>query len=191
MIQLLLPMNDLTKAVRSGCALLAFLALGTMTSCGRDNQMSDYIQTVKSGINSLPWPKEMEALFGEGDHFITHYGFKPGPKEWTTEVFFGGRYTLSLKVDVDVDYKTQTIKTSVSTPKFYLFEVGSVQRGARGVEGADISNQWILDEAKWKKLVQAKGDWSVLEIPVKTNSPVQDFDEYVRGLRAPVVKIPH
>src|SRR5207248_6442046 len=128
------------------------------------------------------------ALFGEGDHFITHYGFKPGPKEWTTEVFFGGRYTLSLKVDVDVDYKTQTIKTSVSTPKFYLFEVGSVQRGARGVEGADISNQWILEEGTWKKLVQAKRDGSAVERPVRTKSTVEDFDAYARGWRAPVVK---
>jgi len=184
-------MNEAVNVIRSGCTLILFVALAAMTSCGADKQMNDYIQTVQSGIKTLPWPKQMEALFGDGDHFITHYGFSPGPKEWTTEVFFGGRYTLALKVDVEIDYKAQTIKTNVSSPKFYLFEVGSLLRGAKGVEGADISKQWILDEEKWKKLVQAKGDWSAIGIPVKTNSPVPEFDEYVKGLRAPRVRIPH
>ena len=65
--------------------------------------MSDYIQTVKSGLETLPWPKEREALFGEGDHFVTDYGSSSGAKEWNTEVFFAGRYTLTLQVDVDID----------------------------------------------------------------------------------------
>ena len=162
-----------------------------MRSCRRDNQMSDYIQTVKSGINSLPWPKEMEALFGEGDHFITHYGFSPGPKEWHTDIFFGGRYELALQVDVEIDYEKNLVKTNTSPPKFYLSEVESLIRKPNRPVGAKIAHEWILDEAKWKKLVQSKGDWSAIGIPVKTNSPIPGFDEYVNGWRAPVVKIPH
>src|SRR2546422_65055 len=125
--------------------LFVMLGAGTLTSCGGD-KMSEYVQTMKSGLTTLPWPKEMEALFGDGDHFITHYGFSPGPKQWNTEVFFGGRYTLTLQVDVDIDYQKHLVLTNVSPPKFYLFEVGSLVRGPRGVEGADISAQWVLDE---------------------------------------------
>lgn len=153
--------------------------------------MNDYIKTVQSGISTLPWPKQMEKLFGEGDHFIVHYGFSPGPKEWQTEVFFYGRYTMALVVDVDIDYTTHLVKTNVVSPKFYLHEVSDVIHGPRGVEGANFDGQWILDETKWNELVQAKGDWSAIGIPVKTNSPVPGFDEYVKGVRAPRVKVPH
>jgi len=68
----------------------------------------------------------MEALFGEGDHFITHYGFSPGPKQWNTEVFFGGRYTLTLQVDVTIDNQKHLVLTNVTAPKFYLVEAGSL-----------------------------------------------------------------
>jgi hypothetical protein len=186
-------MTNITTPIRSGYILALLLTIGILASCGRCKQdtMSDYIQTVKSGLDTLPWPKEMEALFGEGDHFVTHYGFSPGPKKWNTEIFFGGRYTLTLQVDVDIDYKGHTIRSNVAPAKFYLWEVGALIRGARGVEGADIAGQWIFDEAKWKRLVQAKGDWSAIGIPVNTNSPIEGFDDYVKGCRSPRVNIPH
>ena len=161
-------------------------------SCGSHNEMNAYIQTVQSGIKTLPWPKQIEKLLGESDHFITHYGFDADPKEWNTEVFFGGRYRLTLQVDVEIDYKNHLIKTNVSAPKFYLFEAGAIRRNAkRDVEGVDISGQWIFDQTQWNKLVEAKGDWSVLGIPVKTNSPLPGFEEHVNRARAPRVRIPH
>jgi hypothetical protein len=171
-------------------AVLAVL-LGITASCGIGGAMSDYVKTVQSGIARLPWPKEMETLFGDSDHFITHYGFSPGPKIWTSEVFIYGRYRLSMQADVEIDYENNLVKTNVGPAKFYLFETGSIIHGPRGVEGANIVGQWIFDEAKWDKLVQSKGDWSLLGIPVKTNSPVPEFDAYVSLERAPVVKIPH
>jgi hypothetical protein len=168
--------------------LFLLLVVGTIASCGEGTSMSDYVETAQSGIKTLPWPKEMEQLFGDGDHFITHYGFSPGPKEWNSEVFFGGRYTLTLQVDVVIEGRT--VAKSISPPKFYLSEVEKVVVDNGGA-GANFSGQWVLDEAQWKKLVQAKGDWSVIGIPVKTNSPVPGFENYVKGLRAPRMKIPH
>jgi len=96
-----------------------------------------------------------------------------------------------MQADVEIDYENNLVKTNVGPAKFYLFETGSIIHGPRGVEGANIVGQWIFDEAKWDKLVQSKGDWSLLGIPVKTNSPVPEFDAYVSLERAPVVKIPH
>src|SRR6266481_3389857 len=119
-------MKNVTTPIRSGDILALILTIGVLASCGgcKQDTMSDYIQTVKSGLDTLPWPKEMEALFGEGDHFVTHYGFSLGPNKWNTEIFFGGRYTLTLQVDVDIDYKGDTIRSNVSPAKFYLWEVG-------------------------------------------------------------------
>ena len=132
----------------------------------------------------------MEALFGDGDHFITHYGMGSGPKEWNSEVFFQGRYVLTLQVDVAINYWNNEVEKIVSSPKFYLVEVDSTVRENVGT-GANSLNGWEFDEAKWKKLLQAKGDWSAIGINVRTNDPVVGFEDYVKGLRAPRIKIPH
>lgn len=88
------------------------LILGVFISCG--DPMSDYVKTVQSGIAKLPWPKQIENLLGDADHFITHYGFSPGPKEWQTDVYFYGRYELTMVVNVDIDYGKHIVKTNVA-----------------------------------------------------------------------------
>lgn len=179
-------MKIVVKSVLQRRLFALLLVLIAFTGC-RD-EMANYKHTIRSGLTTLPWPKQMEALFGEGDHFITHYGFSPGPKEWNTEIYFGGRYSLTLHVEVEIDDKKNIIKEAVSPPKFYLFEVKSLKRLDHTFE-ADYSGQWVLDEAQWIKLVAAKGDWSALGIPVKKNSPLPDFDEFVKVVRAPRMQV--
>ena len=184
---------------------LLLAAACVMTSCGNNNQtannsansnqggndqMSDYIKTHQSGLKVLPWPLQMEALFGRGDHFITHYDFSPGPKTWNTNIFFGGRYEITLQVDVDIDYANHAVKGAVSEPKFYIAEVESLELHPNGSYSAFYSNNWVLNEGQWNKLVAAKGDWSVLGIPIKpSDPPIPGFDGYAKGWSAP--KIPH
>ena len=160
--------------------------------CGCGQTEKDYIQTTRSGIGSLPWPKQMEALFGDADHFITHYGMASGPRPWNTVVYFGGRYELALQVDVEINYRTHKIVKAVSPPKFHLSEIGSLIRNkANQVEGADIAKNWVVDEVQWNQFVQANGDWSVIGITVRTNDPIPGFDEYVKGWRSLLIKVPH
>ncbi|MBI3876542.1 MAG: hypothetical protein HY300_11440 [Verrucomicrobia bacterium] len=168
-------------------AVPLLLVLSALAAC--HDKMTDYKQTVRSGIATLPWPKEMEAMLGEGDHFITHYGFSPGPKEWNTEIYFDGRYRFTMQVDVEIDYKKHVVEKSTSPPKFYLSEIGSLTRENGKVVGAKIADQWDLDETKWRKLVEAHGDWSAIGVPVKKGSPILGFDEYVKGWRAPRVQV--
>ena len=168
------------------------IAVSCIVSCGPRRTMNDMIKTTQSGIDSLPWPRQMESLFGEGDHFITHFGFESGPRTWNTVVYFGGRYELALQVEVEINYSKNKVGKVVSSPTFYLWEVGStIRNSANRVEGANVSKDWKFDEIAWKKLVEAKGDWSAIDIPIKANEPVAGFEDYVKGQRAPVVKIPH
>jgi hypothetical protein len=155
-----------------------------------ESQLKDYKETVRSGIKARPWPKEMEALFGEGDHFITHYNFSPGPKTWNTEVFFGGRYELTLQVDVEIDYKKRTVVKVVTPPSFNLREVEHVQIDPSGLPTAFYSNDWTFDEARWKRLVVSGGDWLQIGILLKSNT-VPGFDQYEKAMRAPRVQVSH
>jgi hypothetical protein len=172
---------------------LALIALaGLVASCGpsANTQLSDYKATVLSGIKVLPWAKEMETLFGEGDHFITHYNFSPGPKTWNTEIFFGGRYELTLQVDVEIDYKQRLVVRTVTSPRFYLREIDSIQIAPSGHVAGSYSNDWTFDEVRWKKLVASGGDWSQIGISIKSNA-VPGFDQHVKAMRAPRVQVPH
>jgi len=70
----------------------------------------------------------METLFGEGDHFIVHYGSSSGAGPWQTVVFFYGRYTLTLEVDIEIDNIHHALQNPFSgPPHFYLNEVASIQ----------------------------------------------------------------
>ncbi|SRR5258706_3553861 len=182
------------KTTASGVTTIALIvALSLLNSCSPNlqSQVKDYKATIRSGIKVLPWPKEMETLFGDGDHFITHYNMSPGPKTWNTEVFFGGRYVLTLQVDVEVAYSKREVGKVVGTPMFFLHEVESVAIGPTGAYDTRFSRNWNFGEAKWKTLVSTKGDWSSIGIKVKTNSPVENFDYYVKHLRAPRIQVPH
>ena len=174
--------NFLCRGRNIGLFLLALF----MTSC---NRMADYKRTVRSGLVTLPWPSQMEALFGEGDHFVVHYGFDSEPKEWQTVVYFGGRYQLGMAVDVAIDYTNKTIVKATTPAKFYLWELGKVETLPDGRVSTDFGGGWELDEAQWSKLVAAKGDWSVLGISLKKNDPVPGFDDYVKGEREPRVRV--
>jgi hypothetical protein len=152
--------------------------------------MNDYVQTVQSGIKMLPWPRQMEELFGDSDHFILYYGTAGEQKIWHSRVYFYGRYSLTMETTVEIDDKSKTIRNFAGPPKFYLHEVKSVEVD-RGRVTTSFSDQWVLDEAQWKKLVAAKGNWSVIGIILRTNEPVPGFDAYVKGQRDPIEKIPH
>jgi hypothetical protein len=169
------------------------LIIALVTSCGDfgGKGMDHYVETMQSGFKILPWPNQMEALYGEGDHFITHYGFSDGPKTWQTVVSFYDRYTLTMAVDVNIDYGAHKLTPFVGHPKFYLQEVKSVEIPAGGGVDVNFANECFLDEEQWKKLVASGGDWSKLGIPVKTNSPVPGFEAHVKAFREPLVKIPH
>src|SRR3954467_13072520 len=99
------------RAARLG---IFFLSLVFMASCGSRTSETDYIRTVQSGIRMLPWPSQMEALFGEGDHFLIQYRNERNPKEWQSRVFLYGMYELTMTVEVNIDWQRRTIKKIIS-----------------------------------------------------------------------------
>lgn len=169
------------------------VVIGTAALCGcsQGNTMSNYVQVMQSGIMHLAWPKEMETLFGEGDHFITHYNRSSGPKLWNSVVFFGGRYVLSLQVPVEIDYSSNRVHRTAGSPKFYLNELEMISIDSNGLVSATISRQSVINEDKWSQLVKNRGDWAVIGIKVQTNAPLSEFSKYVQAQRKPRVRIPH
>jgi hypothetical protein len=42
---------------------------------------------------------------------------------------------------------------------------------------------------KWKKIYEAKGDFSVIGVDLKTDAPVTNFEAYVRKASDPIIHI--
>ena len=86
--------------------------------------IDDYFATHHSAKTRLPVAVEFESLFpGETDHFVTQYGFNryvgDRTNTWNSEAYFAGRYSLTMQVEVVVDYKDNSVMRA-GTPKFYL-----------------------------------------------------------------------
>jgi hypothetical protein len=88
-------MNIVNRRFIYGRIFALLLALTAFTACG--DEMDEYKQTVRSGLVALPWPSEMAALFGDADHFITHYGFSPVRKSGIQKFILAGAIGLRCR----------------------------------------------------------------------------------------------
>lgn len=150
--------------------------------------MTDYRAAHLSAKQSLPIAVQMEELFGDADHFITHFGFS-GEKSntWNTEVFFDGRYRLTMQVEIVIDYKKNTFVPS-DDYKFYLIEVKQLKVRDGKVDGAKLGQNYRFSAEDWEKVYARGGDFSAIGIELR-DEPLPRFDEYVQSWRRPRIPI--
>lgn len=152
-----------------------------LSSTGGVN-IAGYTTAVRSGAKVLPIAVEMETLFPTADHFITHYGFDSAPKTWNTEVFFGGRYSLTMQIDVEIDYDQSQLTRAVTKPVLVLLEYKRVDLLADGRAQITFGRQEHLTADQWQKLYNANGDCKVLDLTL-VPTPVNGFEEAVSQIR--------
>ena len=140
---------------------------------------------VKDGFTKIPQAGEIEDLLGEADHFISYSG--SGEKQdWNTEVYFAGRYRLTMQVGVKVDRSLSKIVEVIGEPKFRLGETTRVEVDLGGSVRAFSDEPCQHAEfgvTEWNKVVQAKGDFSVVGVAIKKRQPVPNFEQFVEAMR--------
>jgi hypothetical protein len=155
--------------------VLASAAAGCGTS-GRD----DYARTVASAIGTEPNVRSFDALFPNGEHFISYFTGLAGQPLWNSKAGLYGRYVLTMQFDVALDRKAGTL-TASGQPEFHLVEVESITALPDG--RAEIRygpTQEQFGPVEWRKLVESGGDLSVLGIDVKKEQPVAGFEAHWR-----------
>ena len=159
-------------------------------SCGqpRTFNMKNYTQAVKSGFKKIPEAMQVEQLFGEADHFISYSG-PYVPQEWNTEVFFYGRYELTMQVQVKTNSAFSEVTEVVGEPKFYLHEVKEIRGADAGEARYNGSGQRTFGLTEWKKIYNAKGDFSVIGITIHKDQPVDNFDRFAKGVKEPRIRV--
>ncbi len=166
---------------------ISLLHMTLLASCGLAHM--GHREAVISGLKLIEPAKQMEELFGDSDHFITHYGMQDGPLTWNSEVHFGGRYSLTMQVKVQVDYEQNKVIGETEAPRFFLREIEEVSLidGGRHLARIGMNKNFGIDE--WRKVVEAQGDLSVIGIELNEQE-VEHFESFVRGVRRPRDRIP-
>ncbi len=152
---------------------------------GASNELDCHEKVVRQGLESLILPEEVNSLFGAGnvDHFISKIGSKKQIPVWHSVTYFAGRYRLLLQVPISIDYEKCKLNGAMNSAMVQISEITKVEISKSGIAGATMKGQWLLGQGEWKWLVKNKGDWSVVKVPIRTNAPVNRFEEYVRQER--------
>jgi len=180
---------------RNTAWLLSLVGIVFTSSCSRQpgpNQtdIANYVQVIKSASKLLPYALEMEEQFPSTDHFITHFGFDSGPGPWNSVSYFGQRYNIHMKQSISIDYKAGKISGRIGEPQFYLFEIDSIEvlPDGRMVATFRTQSEKHFGATEWKQFRDSGYNLSALGI-VPNGSPVVHFDEYVRQMRAPLLRV--
>ena len=146
----------------------------------RSSKMRHYESVHHEAADLLPSAVEMERKYIATDHFITHFGFEHERTTiWNTESFFGGRYTLTMQVEIVVDYAKETF-TVVGPEKFFLNEITSVARDGHAPNGKSLS----FGEESFRELIMSNWDYTTVGLQIKTN-PIVNWVIYQSMCRAP------
>jgi hypothetical protein len=161
-----------------------------MNLCSGDilKDLECHDKVVRQGVETLILPKEVESLFGATnvDHFISNFGSKTHAPIWNSVAYFARRYTLSLQVRIAIDYDSCRLIGATSSATVQINEVTKVEISTSGGASATEKGQWRLNESEWKQLIKNGGDWSTVRVPILTNAPVKNFEEFVKQARRPI-----
>lgn len=168
--------------------LAATLGLAKVVSSDILNDLKCHDEVVREAVKVLAFPQEVESLFGSTnvDHFISRFGNKDGAAIWNSRTSFNQRYQLSLRVPIQIDYVNCRLIGATGSATIRINEVTKVDISRSGIAGATLNEQWRLNENEWKWLVNKHGDWSAVGVPIISNAPVSNFQEYIRQIREPV-----
>lgn len=171
----------------SGCALL--IAAAGCQDISRSH-MDHYIATVRSAAQILPEAAEIERLYGDADHFITHFGreFPGNKKQWNTEVYFGGRYSLTMQVDVSIDYENSRVSQVLGSPIFYLVEYHQIDALPDGRFMAHSGNGKVFTREEWKTFYKSHGEFSSLGL-TQNSQHTKNFAKFVAAVRKDSVAV--
>jgi hypothetical protein len=171
---------------RLGAILLAIAGQSFTAGCGpnwpvKNRSLSDYTAVMHSARTALPIAVEVEELYPNADHFITHFGFNASPKKWNTVTSFGDRYVLHMVVEVTIDYEKRTLK-QLGDPTFSIIEYTKIDKLRGGGMEASSPNTSYFGAKEWEKLYKSRGDLSTVNVKLNPE-PVPGFTEFTAGYK--------
>jgi len=141
------------------------------------NQVSsNYDAAIQSGIHGNSYPAEFNKLFPGDQNIISYYTGGAGAPAWTSSAGLYGRYVFRMHLSIALD-RSRTNIISYGPPTFYLYELPKITFSSNSNPYIQINQITTFSTQTWAQLLEAKGDFTVLGIVLKTNEPVKGFKD--------------
>lgn len=109
-------------------SLIAAIAVSLSCSgCQNGWDTNDYRSAVRSGRSLIAPALDMEKQFSDTEHMLIMYGATGSKHEWQTVSFFGGRYVLTMSVDVFLNSNGTSVLRVDDNPKFSMSVYRSIE----------------------------------------------------------------
>lgn len=130
-------------------------------------------KAVDNGVSSIKEVKEFEALFPNSDHFITYYSGTKGDPRWNSKCRIHDRYDLTMQFYISFDHSRLHPKR-IGDATFYLKELKEIRHHKDGRISESYTRRQIkFGDNEWQKLVDSKGDFSVIGFPMILDEPIK------------------
>ena len=165
-------MTPFSHQVSVCCLLTSFCCL---IGCPNSKHKADIL----AHMRSTEVIKQFELLFPDGIHHVSRlYDKYPF---WSSRIDLYSRYQFSLNMNLELDDSGHRVEL-FNEPEFYIEEIKHVTfydgKPDGGCTYTDNQLRFGLD--RWKDLVQAEGDFSVLGYEIVKDNPVRGFDDFCR-----------
>ena len=135
-----------------------------------------YRSAVRSGRSLIGPALDMEKQFSDTEHMLIMYGATGSKHEWQTVSFFGGRYELTMSVDVFLNSNGTSVLRVDDNPRFSMSVYRSIEaKGDSAAVDKSRGTEFTID--KWLAFKESGFDLKILD-PAYDGSVLPYFKEY-------------
>ena len=163
-------------------SLIAVIAVSLFCiGCQHGWDTNDYRTAVRSGRSLVAPALEMEKQFPKTEHMIIMYGGTGSARhEWQTVAYFGGRYELTMTVDVLLSSDGKTVAKVLDEPKFLLNVCDRITPGGVALYSGTRNQTFGIGE--WTKFRISAYDPKTIDSEYD-GSELPNFDTFVDGVQ--------
>ncbi len=174
-------MNPVSFRLARFVLVLPLICIGCAEPAGPPPPNTGYTLTHLRIGRQIPEAIQMQEAFSQhASHFIANYGQRTSTL-WNSEVFFGGRYSLSLVVPIVMDYESGEARIT-GAASFVLLEYGEIKRLSNGNLSGTIGREWKFGSKDWKKICRSADDIDFSRAGITLNESGMDgFEDFVAG----------
>ena len=139
-------------------------------------------ERIQRALVSSTLPMQFGELFPDAEHRVTSmkWDFPDGDRwvdVWSSSAALHQRYIMEMIVPVDL---SDSEMKPLDTPFFVIVEHSKITFDERGYPSLKLGDSWDPDITQWDQLVASGGDFSTINILLKKNEPVENFERYFR-----------
>lgn len=162
-------------------AMISCCCLGCGNSRYSSGDLISYRSAIRSGRTAIKASLEMETAFPKTEHMIIMYGGTGSARhEWQTVAYFGGRYELTMTVDVLLSSDGKTVAKVLDEPKFLLNVCDRITPGGVALYSGTRNQTFGIGE--WTKFRISAYDPKTIDSEYD-GSELPNFDTFVDGVQ--------